>query len=94
MVWRLPGIGRRTRGPAGLSFPPVSEPGLKLGNLVARRDLLQQLMASEVRTSTTGPGLGWTRWQPDPLLMMLLEPSIVIIFPSSGFPRDIRPRCP
>jgi ABC-type polysaccharide/polyol phosphate export permease len=46
-------------------------------NLVARRDLLQELVVSDVRTSTAGTRLGWIWWLLDPLLLMLIYWGIV-----------------
>ena len=46
-------------------------------NLVARRDLLQELVVSELRTSTAGTKLGWIWWLLDPLLLMLIYWAII-----------------
>ena len=43
-----------------------------LGNLVARRDLLGALVASELKASSAGTKLGWLWWLLDPVLMMLI----------------------
>lgn len=47
-------------------------------NLVARRDLLRELVLSELRTSTAQTRLGWLWWMLDPLLMMLVYWLIVV----------------
>lgn len=39
-------------------------------NLIARRDLLRELIVSELRSSTAQTRLGWLWWLLDPLLMM------------------------
>jgi ABC-type polysaccharide/polyol phosphate export permease len=49
----------------------------KWSNLVARRDLLQELVVSELRTSTAGTRLGWIWWLLDPLLLMLIYWAII-----------------
>jgi ABC-type polysaccharide/polyol phosphate export permease len=41
-------------------------------NLVIRRNLLRELVTSELATSTAGSRLGWAWWLLDPLIMMLI----------------------
>lgn len=48
-----------------------------LTNIVARRDLLQELVVSELRRSVAGSKLGWLWWFFDPVLMMLVYWGIV-----------------
>ena len=48
-----------------------------LTNIVARRDLLKELVVSELRRSTAGSKLGWLWWFFDPVLMMLVYWGIV-----------------
>jgi len=47
-------------------------------NLLARRDLLRELVRSELRTSTAETKLGWLWWFLDPLLQMLIYWAIVV----------------
>jgi ABC-type polysaccharide/polyol phosphate export permease len=47
-------------------------------NLVARRDLLRELVVTDLRVSTAQTRLGWLWWVLDPLLMMLIYSTIVI----------------
>ena len=49
-----------------------------LPNLIARRDLLRELVLSELRSSTAQTRLGWLWWLLDPLLMMLVYWLIVV----------------
>ncbi|MDY7107668.1 MAG: ABC transporter permease [Planctomycetota bacterium] len=49
-----------------------------LSNLVARRDLLRELVRSELRSSTAETRLGWLWWFLDPLLLMLIYWAIVV----------------
>ena len=53
-------------------------------NLVARRDLLQELVVSELKTSQAGTVLGWTWWLLDPLLMMLIYWGVFTILLGRG----------
>jgi ABC-type polysaccharide/polyol phosphate export permease len=46
-------------------------------NLVARRDLLRELVVSQLKASSVGTKLGWIWWLLDPLLMMLIYWAIV-----------------
>ncbi|MBM4247420.1 MAG: phosphate ABC transporter permease [Deltaproteobacteria bacterium] len=46
-------------------------------NVVARRDLLAALIASDLRASTAGSRLGWVWWFLDPVLLMLVYWGIV-----------------
>ena len=48
-----------------------------LHNIVARRDLLKELVQSELRISIAGSKLGWLWWFFDPVLMMLIYWGIV-----------------
>ncbi len=48
-----------------------------LHNIVARRDLLKELVVSELRRSIAGSKLGWLWWFFDPVLMMLIYWGIV-----------------
>jgi ABC-type polysaccharide/polyol phosphate export permease len=41
-------------------------------NMMARRDLLRELVTTELRVSTAQTRLGWLWWLLDPLLMMLI----------------------
>ena len=43
-----------------------------LANVIARRDLLHELVVSELRRSVAGSKLGWIWWFFDPVLMMLV----------------------
>lgn len=47
-------------------------------NLMARRDLLKELIVSELRTQTHGTLLGWLWWLVDPLVMMLIYWAVVV----------------
>jgi ABC-type polysaccharide/polyol phosphate export permease len=47
-------------------------------NLLARRDLLRELVRSELRSSTAETKLGWLWWFLDPLLLMLIYWAIVV----------------
>lgn len=47
-------------------------------NLIARRDLLRELVMSELRSSTAQTRLGWLWWLLDPLLMMMVYWLIVV----------------
>ena len=47
-------------------------------NLVARRDLLRELIATELKASTAQTKLGWLWWLLDPLLMMVIYWVIVV----------------
>jgi ABC-type polysaccharide/polyol phosphate export permease len=49
-----------------------------LPNLVARRDLLVELVRSDLRSSTAQTRLGWLWWLLDPLMMMLVYFVIVV----------------
>lgn len=49
-----------------------------LPNLVARRDLLVELVRSDLRSSTAQTRLGWLWWLLDPLIMMLIYFVIVV----------------
>lgn len=49
-----------------------------LPNLIARRDLLGELVRSDLRASTAQTRLGWLWWLLDPLLMMLIYFVIVV----------------
>ena len=53
-------------------------------NLVARRDLLQELVVSELKTSQAGTVLGWMWWLLDPLLMMLIYWGVFTILLGRG----------
>ncbi|MFT4539632.1 MAG: ABC-type polysaccharide/polyol phosphate export permease [Planctomycetota bacterium] len=47
-------------------------------NLVARKTLLRELIATEVKASTAHTKLGWLWWLLDPLLMMMIYWMIVV----------------
>jgi ABC-type polysaccharide/polyol phosphate export permease len=47
-------------------------------NLLARKDLLRELVRSELRSSTAETKLGWLWWFLDPLLLMLIYWAIVV----------------
>ncbi|MEM7164290.1 MAG: ABC transporter permease [Planctomycetota bacterium] len=47
-------------------------------NLVARRDLLKELVVSELRSQTHGTLLGWLWWLVDPLVMMVIYWGVVV----------------
>lgn len=49
-----------------------------LPNLLARKDLLRELIAAELRSSTAQTRLGWLWWLLDPVLMMMIYWLIVI----------------
>jgi ABC-type polysaccharide/polyol phosphate export permease len=49
-----------------------------LPNVLARRDLLRALTASELQRSVAGSRLGWLWWFFDPVLMMLVYWAIVV----------------
>lgn len=53
-------------------------------NLVARRDLLRELVTSELKVSTAETKLGWIWWLLDPLLMMLIYWAIVTVLMGRG----------
>ncbi len=55
-----------------------------LTNLAARRDLLRELVVSELRASTAETKLGWLWWFLDPLLMMLIYWAIVTVLMGRG----------
>jgi len=47
-------------------------------NLLSRRDLLRELIATELKASTAQTKLGWLWWLLDPLLMMVIYWVIVV----------------
>jgi ABC-type polysaccharide/polyol phosphate export permease len=47
-------------------------------NLISRRDLLRELVLSDLRSSTAQTRLGWLWWLLDPLFMMLIYFVIVV----------------
>lgn len=47
-------------------------------NLLSRRDLLRELVLTELRASTAQTKLGWLWWLLDPILMMLIYWMIVV----------------
>jgi ABC-type polysaccharide/polyol phosphate export permease len=49
-----------------------------LPNLLSRKDLLRELVAAELRSSTAQTRLGWLWWLLDPLLMMVIYWLIVV----------------
>lgn len=50
-------------------------------NLVARRDLIRELVLSDLKTTAAETKLGWLWWLLDPLIMMAIYwVFIVIIF--------------
>jgi ABC-type polysaccharide/polyol phosphate export permease len=49
-----------------------------VSNLLARKDLLRELVRSELRSSTAETRLGWLWWFLDPLLLMLIYWAIVV----------------
>jgi ABC-type polysaccharide/polyol phosphate export permease len=54
-------------------------------NLVSRRDLLRELVSSELRSRSAESRLGWVWWLIDPLIMMLIYWGIVVgIFGRGG----------
>jgi ABC-type polysaccharide/polyol phosphate export permease len=54
-------------------------------NLVSRRDLLRELVSSELRSRSAESRLGWLWWLIDPLIMMLIYWAIVVgIFGRGG----------
>jgi ABC-type polysaccharide/polyol phosphate export permease len=55
-------------------------------NLVARRDLLRELVASELKISSAGTRLGWIWWLLDPLFMMLIYWLVVVGILGRGQP--------
>jgi ABC-type polysaccharide/polyol phosphate export permease len=55
-------------------------------NLVARRDLLRELVVSELKVSRAETSLGWIWWLLDPLLMMLIYWLVVVGILGRGQP--------
>jgi ABC-type polysaccharide/polyol phosphate export permease len=79
-------------GPSGVTRTLAKSPHFGLvkemlsnwNNLIARRDLLQELVVTELKTSSAGTRLGWIWWLLDPLLMMLIYSLVVGILLGRG----------
>jgi ABC-type polysaccharide/polyol phosphate export permease len=57
-----------------------------LSNLISRRDLLRELVLSELRASTAETRLGWMWWLIDPILQMLIYWAVVVGILGRGRP--------
>jgi ABC-type polysaccharide/polyol phosphate export permease len=55
-----------------------------VGNIVARRDLLRELIRSELAASSAESSLGWLWWLVDPLLLMLIYSGMVYLIRGGG----------